>query len=402
MSRPRSAGFTLIELLVVIAIIAILAAILFPVFAKAREKARQTACLNNQKQIATAFLMWSQDNNEMFPDYASSFGALNIDKGVMKCQTAGRLANAYGYNFFISGLAVGQVSKPETAVLTGDCAAAAGNLLAMSGDYDLRHGSAVIAAYADGHVELSKTAPALPIPGVGDSLMTGLPAAGAVDNAPDNSLSGVNIDGTYAPTWVRTPNPPVVAGDWIQCLKSGDRDPIQVSNYGTGGGNLGVFLKIFHYNTRNTGNYTTLARSLGSNTGVNAWVVTGNMANINGWACWDNPLHQVRVLDAGGNTIIELKVDWTGTSTAPDFPLSINGTSFGTLKWADWNLKWLPMAFASLPNGKVAVSIGSVSGTAAPMAGSDPTKPTTLFWRNHGGGANHNGFGFKDLALLKY
>jgi len=60
-------GFTLIELLVVIAIIAILAAILFPVFAQAREKARQTSCLSNQKQLATGFLMYVQDYDETFP-----------------------------------------------------------------------------------------------------------------------------------------------------------------------------------------------------------------------------------------------------------------------------------------------------------------------------------------------
>ncbi|MBU0607894.1 MAG: DUF1559 domain-containing protein [Armatimonadetes bacterium] len=68
-------GFTLIELLVVIAIIAILAAILFPVFAKAREKARQTACLSNLKQIGLGMLQYVQDYDETLPHLYKDVGA---------------------------------------------------------------------------------------------------------------------------------------------------------------------------------------------------------------------------------------------------------------------------------------------------------------------------------------
>lgn len=63
----RRRGFTLIELLVVIAIIAILAAILFPVFAKAREKARQSSCLSNLKQLSLGLLQYAQDYDERLP-----------------------------------------------------------------------------------------------------------------------------------------------------------------------------------------------------------------------------------------------------------------------------------------------------------------------------------------------
>lgn len=82
MSARKTKGFTLIELLVVIAIIAILAAILFPVFAKAREKARQSQCMSNMKNSALALRMYSSDYDEKLP-----FG---IPVGAMApCTTAG-------------------------------------------------------------------------------------------------------------------------------------------------------------------------------------------------------------------------------------------------------------------------------------------------------------------------
>jgi prepilin-type N-terminal cleavage/methylation domain-containing protein/prepilin-type processing-associated H-X9-DG protein len=70
----RQKGFTLIELLVVIAIIAILAAILFPVFAQAREAARKTACLSNLKQLGLGIMMYVQDYDEVFPSVTRGTG----------------------------------------------------------------------------------------------------------------------------------------------------------------------------------------------------------------------------------------------------------------------------------------------------------------------------------------
>lgn len=79
--QRKSKGFTLIELLVVIAIIAILAAILFPVFAQAREAARKSTCVSNLKQIGAAAIMYATDNDGLVLRVASSVSA--IDKNVL-------------------------------------------------------------------------------------------------------------------------------------------------------------------------------------------------------------------------------------------------------------------------------------------------------------------------------
>ena len=79
--KSKRSGFTLIELLVVIAIIAILAAILFPVFAKAREKARQTSCLSQTKQIGLGLMQYNQDYDEKYP-FGSQVTAAAITAGV--------------------------------------------------------------------------------------------------------------------------------------------------------------------------------------------------------------------------------------------------------------------------------------------------------------------------------
>lgn len=121
-------GFTLIELLVVIAIIAILAAILFPVFARAREAARKTACINNLKQLGTGIMMYAQDYDETMPstnfagmfttptyaNYNWSYVFMMLEpyiknQGILACPSANKqmvgpapqINISYGYNEYL-------------------------------------------------------------------------------------------------------------------------------------------------------------------------------------------------------------------------------------------------------------------------------------------------------------
>ncbi len=112
-------GFTLIELLVVIAIIAILAAILFPVFARAREKARQTSCLNNVKQLSTAIAMYAQDYDDRLP-FAYSFGdwwyevlePYTKNAQIFRCPSKPRYPIGYAWNYAGCGYQPGVTWSP--------------------------------------------------------------------------------------------------------------------------------------------------------------------------------------------------------------------------------------------------------------------------------------------------
>ena len=112
---PRARGFTLIELLVVVAIIAILAAILFPVFAKAREKARQITCVSNLKQIGLALTQYTQDNDEQLMYCRSDFD------GDIPWQ-----AKAYAYIKSANVFKCPSNSAANSATLTGTPSAALG------------------------------------------------------------------------------------------------------------------------------------------------------------------------------------------------------------------------------------------------------------------------------------
>lgn len=158
-------GFTLIELLVVIAIIAILAAILFPIFSKAREKARQTACLSNQKQMVLQVQIYTQENDEKLPDSTSVWTELGtLPSKVLRCPDVSKSASDGGYvvNFVVLGLTLAEAEALSPEGASGVWLTADGNSADKLGrsklDITKRHGGAAIGSFLDGHVALTKTA----------------------------------------------------------------------------------------------------------------------------------------------------------------------------------------------------------------------------------------------------
>ncbi|MEN6643199.1 MAG: DUF1559 domain-containing protein [Armatimonadia bacterium] len=130
-------GFTLIELLVVIAIIAILAAILFPVFAKAREKARQSSCLSNLKQLSLACLSYAQDYDERLPQsycvtnprysfiqflqpYVKSSQVFDCPSASVKSSIAYNGCRCYPFNNMLWTVALGSIATPAETVMMAD------------------------------------------------------------------------------------------------------------------------------------------------------------------------------------------------------------------------------------------------------------------------------------------
>ena len=188
----RLRGFTLIELLVVIAIIAILAAILFPVFAKAREKARQASCASNVRQIGLSFMMYVQDYDEKFMRHCYCTGGTcwmyKIDPytkndAIYTCPSKEwPWCNRRGYGFNMSALdcaKLADVPAPTDLIMVADCRKkqqSTGNLCPVaflnhgmfgggcgwsgcdSGDSCLAdwHNEGANIAFADGHVKWMK------------------------------------------------------------------------------------------------------------------------------------------------------------------------------------------------------------------------------------------------------
>jgi prepilin-type N-terminal cleavage/methylation domain-containing protein/prepilin-type processing-associated H-X9-DG protein len=195
----RRLGFTLIELLVVIAIIAILAAILFPVFAKAREKARQASCQSNEKQLALGILMYSQDYDEaisinnVFGSPTEAEGNANhwefriqpYTKSFQICQCPDydgwvERNECRGHHGYYGGYAgtcavwqthtkLGKIQRPANTIMLGDFRCRLCNMAGWSqgianncwgGEYRNNcyapHNDMINAAFMDGHVKAMK------------------------------------------------------------------------------------------------------------------------------------------------------------------------------------------------------------------------------------------------------
>jgi prepilin-type N-terminal cleavage/methylation domain-containing protein len=136
-ARRRMGAFTLIEMLVVIAIIAILAALLFPVFAQAREKARQSACLSNLKQLNLAVWVYLQDNDEQFPltyfeagspdgtylNWRKAVGGYVQHRELFTCPAMPSMVYATGMNYYLAtlrGEPLAAVAWPSRQILIAD------------------------------------------------------------------------------------------------------------------------------------------------------------------------------------------------------------------------------------------------------------------------------------------
>jgi len=204
-NHTSNRGFTLIELLTVILIIAVLAAILFPVYAKTREKSWQSSCTSNQRQFVMAIHMWAQDHSFKFPDAKTVWNDLHFERKLLICPTKGdKLPNGYGYSYGLSNksLADKNLNTPEKLMVTADAIPSAGNIIMDNSDIDMRHTSKTLMSFSDGHVELTDRIPKFLVLDNTQDLWDGFPSPSLYGYATDGVSNG---GGDLPPGWTLSP-----------------------------------------------------------------------------------------------------------------------------------------------------------------------------------------------------
>jgi len=162
-ANPRKSGFTLIELLVVIAIIAILAAILFPVFARARENARRSSCQSNEKQIALGFKQYTSDYDEKYPVADATWpAAINVytkSSQILVCPSASGPGNIdYLYNSNLGSVNESKIENSALTVLNAEATRGTTATTAEAASAGTRHFDGSNYSFVDGHVKWLKAA----------------------------------------------------------------------------------------------------------------------------------------------------------------------------------------------------------------------------------------------------
>jgi len=145
-----------------IALAAILAAILFPVFARAREAARKTSCQSNLKQLSTAMLMYAQDYDEKYPfrtNWSTSIAVYHKSPAITACPSFQPAIPAYGYNALLHGRSLANVPAPANQPALFESTLAVPNASDRLQSFAPRHLSFGNVAYADGHVKAERSAP---------------------------------------------------------------------------------------------------------------------------------------------------------------------------------------------------------------------------------------------------
>jgi prepilin-type processing-associated H-X9-DG protein len=153
-------GFTVTDLVIILGIIAIIAILMYPMFFRTgRGDSRQTPCLSNQKQIALAFCMYVQENDETMPVVDDNvFTTIGLHGKVLECRNdKGKLQGGYVVNAVLSRLGIGDVESPTAVWLTADGKANVVPIGFTAADMAARHAGGIIASYFDGHAAYSKT-----------------------------------------------------------------------------------------------------------------------------------------------------------------------------------------------------------------------------------------------------